>query len=271
MSLFSKLSGTIATFFQHGGPAGPGWNVNTGTFEAKNAANNAFVTVSGGFPTVGDHLTTKNYVDQTANKTIPVSQQFNGNNTLPLNSLTEKWYVVTTTGANATIGELIWDNGTGTGTTTVIGEVTGTTILTLAAFIGGTITFASNALCVWTGSVWSSVIPSVSGAKYEIIMSITNLPSQSSVTAIPANSYITNVRLVVVTPYSAGATISIGQTGTVALLMATTDNVATVADEYWNPQLTAWGGTNYSVLVTVGGSPANGAGYALVDYTVPNS
>jgi|SRR5271170_5155822 len=45
MSLFSRLAGVIGTFFQIGGPAGPGLNDNAGALEAKNSTNAAFVNL----------------------------------------------------------------------------------------------------------------------------------------------------------------------------------------------------------------------------------
>lgn len=44
---FQKLLGTVSSFFQIGGAAGPGWSNNAGTLEAKNAANNALAPVRG--------------------------------------------------------------------------------------------------------------------------------------------------------------------------------------------------------------------------------
>jgi len=45
MSLFQRLAGVIGTFFQIGGPAGPGLNDNAGALEAKNSTNAAFVNL----------------------------------------------------------------------------------------------------------------------------------------------------------------------------------------------------------------------------------
>ncbi len=271
MGLFSKLAGTVSSFFQIGGPAGPGVNANGAALEAKNAANNAFAVMRGATPVGDNDFTTKAYVDKTANKPIPVSLQFNGNNALPNNSGTEQWYVVTTSGPNATIGQLLWDDGSGAGTVAVIPAATGNTIVTTAAFSGGTISLAANQMYVWTGTAWLDIAPSVSGAMFAIRMAITNAASQSSATQIPANAIIFDARLEVVTPYSAGATISLGITGTVALFMGTGDNVPQTADLYQVMQDTSVGASAAALLVTVGGAPAAGAGFAVVLYSVPNN
>src|SRR5271166_3249032 len=112
MGLFSRLAGTMSQFFQIGGPAGAGWaNVGATAIEAKDPTNTVDVNVRGATPIVPNDFVTKAY-DDTAFKPIIATAQFNGNNALPANSAVEHFSVVTTTGANASIGDLIWDNGT---------------------------------------------------------------------------------------------------------------------------------------------------------------
>lgn len=271
MGVFSKLAGTVSSFFQIGGPAGPGVNANAGALEARNAANSAFAIMRGAAPAGDNDFTTKAYVDKTANKPVPVSAQFNGNNPLPANSATESWIVVTTTGPNASIGQLLWDDGSGVGTVTVIPAATGNTIVTTAAFSGGTISLLANQMYVWTGTQWLDIAPSVSGATFAIRMAITNAAAQSSATQIPANAIIFDARLDVTTPYSGGATIALGITGTPALFMGTTDNVPQTVDLYQAEQDTSVGVAAAALLVTIAGAPAAGAGFAIVLYSVPNN
>jgi hypothetical protein len=266
---FSKLLGTIVSYFQVGGAAGPTLNSNSGALETKNAANNAFAVHRGASPVGDNDFTTKAYVDKVANKPTVASLQFNGGNALPSNSGTEQWYVVTTTGANATIGQLLWDDGSGSGTVAVIPAVTGNTIVTTAAFTGGTISLAANQMYIWTGTAWLSIAPSVSGATYMIRLPITTAASQSSATQIPANAYVYSAELDITTPYSAGATITLGVTGTAAAFMATTDSTVTLAGIYEVPQDTLVSSAA-ALLVTVAGAPSAGAGTAIVLYSVPN-
>lgn len=63
MSLFQRLAGSIAAFFQVGGPSGPGWNANAGALEGRNAANSAFAVVRGADPVASNDLVTKEYAD----------------------------------------------------------------------------------------------------------------------------------------------------------------------------------------------------------------
>jgi hypothetical protein len=271
MGLFSKLAGVTSSFFQIGGPAGPGINNNGGLLEAKNAANNAFVVMRGATPVGDNDLTTKAYVDKTANKPIPVSLQFNGGSALPANTGTEQWYVVTTSGVNASIGQLLWDDGSGVGNVAVIPAATGNTIVTTAAFSGGTISLAANQMYVWTGTAWLDIAPSVAGATYMIRTALTTAASQNSATQIPANAIIYDVRLDVTTPYSAGTTISLGITGSTSLFMATGDNTATVAGLYQVMQDTSVGASAAALLATIAGAPAAGVGAMVVLYSLPNN
>jgi hypothetical protein len=270
--VFSKLLGTITTFFQVGGPAGPGLNDNAGALEAKNAANSAFAIVRGATPPVGDNdLTAKSYVDQLANKPVPASVQFNGGSALPANSGTEKWYVVSTGGVNAALGTLLWDDGSGAGTVQVIPAAVGNTIVTTAAFTGGTDTFVAFHVYVWNGTAWVDVSSSSStaGAQFVIRIPIA-LVTVSSATSLPANAIISDAKLDIVTPYTAGATLQLGVTGIPAAFMATTDNTPQTAGTYQLMQDTAAPSAN-PLLVTITGAPAAGAGYAVLTYSVPNA
>ena len=108
------------------------------------------------------------------------------------------------------------------------------------------------------------------GVLHEIRYAITNAATQDSTTLIPGAAQVALARLVVTTPYSGGATISIGQMGSIALLQATTDNLATVANTYNVEQDTAWGGIDLAIRTTINGTPAAGAGFVIVFYCVPN-
>src|SRR5438445_644719 len=76
--------------------------------------------------------------------------------------------------------------------------------------------------------------------------------TSSSVTLIPANSIIQSCEVKITTPYSAGGTIAVGQTGTVGLLQATTDNNPQSTDMFEVEQDTAWGEGALAVLCTIG-------------------
>jgi hypothetical protein len=92
------------------------------------------------------------------------------------------------------------------------------------------------------------------------------LVNVSSTTTIPAGAIIQSTELDVTTPYSGGATISIGQTGTATLLQATTDNSPQSANLYHVDQDVAWGASPLAVLVTITGAPAAGVAAVIVRY-----
>ena len=97
--------------------------------------------------------------------TAPVKNQFNGNLPLPNNTKTKQWYVVTTSGGTATIGQLIYDDGSGSGTATLFSALTSTYITTLVPFTGGTISFLANRVYNWNGAAWvNSAAASPGGA-----------------------------------------------------------------------------------------------------------
>lgn len=93
----------------------------------------------------------------------------------------------------------------------------------------------------------------------------------SSSTQIPANAVVSDCQVKITTPYSGGATISVGRTGATSLLVATTDNLPQSTDTFDLPQDTAWGASPLAVLVTIGGSPGAGAGVVIVNYSLPQA
>lgn len=89
----------------------------------------------------------------------------------------------------------------------------------------------------------------------------------SSATSIPIGAIVIDTEIDVTTPYSVGATISIGQTGSVSEFMATGDNNPQAAALYQTHQDTSAASTN-PVLATVGGAPAAGVAQVIVRYVV---
>lgn len=104
------------------------------------------------------------------------------------------------------------------------------------------------------------------GAVQEIRFAITNAAAQNSATTLQAADIVIDCELDIVTPYSAGATITVGNATTANLLMATGDNNPQAAALYQAHQDTAFAGGPATVLVTVAGAPAAGAGFAIVRY-----
>lgn len=270
-AIFKKLLGTINSAFQLG-LGGPQLSANGAAIEAKNAGLSALAVMRGAMPVGDNDFVTKTYADNLAARYI-VTAQANGGSALPNNSGVEHFIVVSTSGVNATIGQLLWDDGSGAGVVTVVPAASGAMIVCTQALSGGTVTFKADTLYIWdtTAVAWTLAAGGgASGTLREIRMPVTNAASQSSTTAIPANAVVADVKFEVTTPYSAGATVSIGQTGTAALLQATTDNLPQTAAIYDVEGDTAWGASALAVLVTIAGAPAAGAGFVIVTYCVPD-
>ncbi len=97
--------------------------------------------------------------------------------------------------------------------------------------------------------------------------------TSSSVASIPASAVVVKTTVIVETPYSGGATIDVGYTGSISALAssANKDTIPTVAGSYDSAQPVVWGGSTLPVLVTIGGAPGAGAGHVVVEYVVPQS
>ena len=269
---YEFLKGTASVLYQIGGKLGSQIKSVAGGLAIRNPTDSGYSTLAGATPTDPTHFTTKEYVDN--QRWYVVTAQFNGNSPLPSNTGTEHWAVVTTSdaggGSGAMVGDLIWDNGTGVGTAVIIlaGNVE---IVTAAAFTGGTISFAANQDYFWSvaTSTWVNISAQVAGVIYCTKVSV-GTTNGSSADSIPANAVIGRADIVIGTSYSVGATITVGRTGSAALLADTTDSYpANPADTYVGPQRTAWGGSALPVLVTVGGSPSVGAADVYVEWTLP--
>lgn len=63
MGLYGRIAGVIGSFFQVGGPAGPGLVDDAGNIDAKNAVQTSYVNVRGADPVIANDLVTKQYGD----------------------------------------------------------------------------------------------------------------------------------------------------------------------------------------------------------------
>jgi hypothetical protein len=111
----------------------------------------------------------------------------------------------------------------------------------------------------------------VTGTVRSVRLELDTNATQESVKLIPANAVVLRARVNVTTPYDAGTTISVGRSGSLTLLQATTDNLATAVGVYEAPQETQWGVTSGVVTVTVAGAPVAGEGFVVVEYTQPDA
>lgn len=270
--LWRNIKGTVSSFF-HIGKRGPQWKNNSGVIEAKNFADSAYAKVRGATPVDDNDLVTKYYADS-LEKPLIVKRQADCSVSLPNNTGVRGWVVVTTAGSGAVIGDILYDDGSGSGTMTIVPAVEGRTLAITDSLSGGTISFDPDSVYIWDsdGSSWIKIgdIGSVTGAVREIRKVIDNSASQDTTTQIPANARVTHCSIETTTAYSAGATISVGNTATADLFMDTGQNDPEDNEEYFTvDQDTDQGGSATVARVTIGGAPAAGAGVMIVRFTAP--
>lgn len=271
--IYKKLLGTIETVFQIG-LGGPKLKNNSGVVENRNADDNGYVIVRGAAPVGDNDLVTKSYADS-LDKPRVVSRQADCSSALPNNTAVAGYVVVSTAGSGAAIGDLLYDDGSSSGTMDIISASEGRTIAVTDSLSGGTATFDADSIYIWDedGSSWVKVgdIGNVTGGVRVVRYVIDNTAAQDSTTSIPANARVLRASVEITTPYSAGATISVGNTSTADLIIATTDNDALTANTYQVDQNTDWGSSATVVRTTVAGTPAAGAGVVTVEFSVPLS
>lgn len=93
----------------------------------------------------------------------------------------------------------------------------------------------------------------------------------SSTAQIPAGAFVYRTLLSVTTAYSGGATISVGKTGSVSLVMTTAQNVPDQLGAYERAEEPVDFGGPANVLVTIGGGPSVGVGRVDVFYAIPEA
>lgn len=271
------LRGTIETIFQIG-IGGPQLKNNSGVLETRNADDNAYAVHRGGTPVGDDDLVTKLYADSLS-KPIIVGRQADTSAAIPNNTAVRGYVVVTTAGTGASIGDILYDDGSNSGLMTILPAVEGRVLAITDALAGGTATFEADSLYIWDadGSSWLKIgdIGAVTGGLRVIRYAIGLAATTDSATQMPANARVNEVKLEITTQYDPGTAISIGILGSTDLLMLTSEN---------NPQQggapNTWrkpgvdisiGGTAIEVRTTITNTPSAGAGFVTVIYSVPNA
>ncbi len=271
--IYKNLRGIIGSIFKLG-TNGVQLKSSAGELQVRNSDDTAYAKLQIAAPSADADAVTKYYADTLEKPTI-VSRQADCSTALPSNTTTRGYVVVTTAGSGAVIGDLLYDDGSGSGTMSIVAAVEGRTIAVTDALTGGTVSFETDSIYIWDadGSVWTKIgdIGSVTGAVRAIDYTIDNSASQDSTSSIPANALILEANLEITTAFSAGATISIGNTTTADLFQLTTDNNPQTTGTYSKEQRTSVGASASVIRTTVGGSPAAGAGIVTVKYTNPNS
>lgn len=274
MSIFKKIRGTIETIWQIG-RSGPNIKDNSGVVEIKNSDDSALAVIRFATPVADTDGVNKLYADSIV-KPVRILRQADCTSALPNNTAVRGWVVVSTAGTGAVIGDLLYDDGSSTGTMSIVAKVEGRVIATTDALAGGTATFDADSVYIWDedGSAWVKIgdIGSLTGAIREIRYVLDTTASQDSASQIPANARLVSSDVKITTPYSGGATITVGSTSTATLCQAATDNNPQAAATYSvEHEDTAWEGTASVVRTAISGTPGAGAGVCTVRYCTPNA
>lgn len=271
--VWRNIKGTLSQTFNFGLKQPLIRSVSGGHLEVRNAANSAYANMRGLDPVVAQDFVTKIYADALQTP-IVVTAQVDGDTT-PTNSGTAHYIVVNSNGTDADIGDVWYDDGSGSGNAQLMTANAGRTIAVTIPLTGGTATFDGDSIYIWDDdtTAWLKIgdIGSVSGAVREIRYTFTfaNATTDSTAT-IPANNRITFCSVQVTTPFSGGVgprTIKVGNTTTTDLFQGTTQNDAETADIYEVGQDTAQGGSATVVRTTIAGGATAGAGVTVVRHT----
>ncbi len=271
--LHKKIRGIIGSILQIG-IDGPNIKNNSGVVEIKNADDSALARLKAATPTDDSDVVTKKYADS-AERAMVVKRQADCSSALPANTGVRGFVVVTTAGTGAAIGDVLFDDGSGSGTMEILSAIEGRTIAVTDALSGGTISFDPDTIYIWDadGTAWVAIgdIGSVTGSSRIIRFPIDNSASQDSTFSIPANARVLRCDVEITTAYSGGASIQVGNTSTANLIQTTSDNKpqSSSGKIYSVDQDTAWGGSASVVRVAVGGTPAAGAGVVVVEFCSP--
>jgi len=277
MNLFKKIRGIIGNIFQIG-LGGPQIKDNSGVIEARNAADSDFVKMRVLAPVDDNDVVNKKYAD-TLSKPIIVKRQADTSASIPNNTAVRGFVVVSTAGSGVNIGDVLFDNGLNDANPMEnLVAIEGRTIAVTDALSGGTVTFDPDSIYQWDtdNTVWVKIgdIGSVTGPLRVVRYTIDNSAQQDSNFSIPANARVLDTIVEITTEYSGGATITVGNSSSPALLQGTTDNAPQqtgVPNRFSVEQDTDWGGSPLPVRTTIAGSPGAGAGVVTVIFTNPNA
>lgn len=273
-SFIRRVVGSILQLDAKG--AGPQWKNESGASAFRNSTDTAYAVVRGATPVADNDLVTKQYAaTMLLVQTYVVTAQFDGANPLPANTGSAHYLVVTTTGVNAAIGDLLWDDGSGADTVTLMTAAEGRLIFTSAAFSGGTVALDANTIYAWDAGT-SSWLEEASGKGVSGALRTIEVPYSSaaatfdSVHSIPANAIIYKAMADQQVVMDNAAGVAIGIPTNAALFQGTTDNVTSEVALSIKEQRTSVGVAAAKVRVTITNAPTVGSGVAVVFYSLPN-
>jgi len=270
--IFKKIAGIIGNLFHFDGGEGPLLKNNASTLEVRTFDDSAFGKLRVATPTGDNDAVNKLYAD-TLEKPLIIKRQADTSSSIPGNTAVRGFVVVSTAGSGAAIGDVLYDDGSNTGTMAILTAVEGRTIAVTDALGGGTVTFNADTIYLWDedGGAWLGIgdLGTVTGALRVLRYAITNSASQDSSSTLPAGARVFEARCEVTTPYSGGAVITVGRVGDTDAFIEAGDIKEQNAGLYSVDQDTLVASASV-VRTTITGAPAAGAGVVTVFYSVVN-
>ena len=157
--LFRKLRGIIGAILQLDAKNnGPQLKNNSGAMEIRNGDDTGFAVARVATPVGDNDAVNKKYAD-TLEKPIIVSRQADTSTSIPNNTTTRGFVVVTTAGSGASIGDILYDDGSNSGQMEILAAIEGRTIAVTDALSGGTISFEADSIYIWDedGTAWVKI------------------------------------------------------------------------------------------------------------------
>ena len=277
MTIYQDIRGTTEEIFQIS-LEGPQIKNNSGVIEARNSDDSDLAIVRAAAPV--DDNDVVNYITfKTKKGNVIVKDQADCSSALPANTGVERFLVVTTPGSGAVIGDLLYDDGSGSGNMEIIPKDDGRTIFCTQSFTGGNIELEGDAVYGWddTGAVWvlQATIGDATGAERVISYPIGTSATIDSSKEIPANAEIYRREVEITTAYPVGIDIEVGNSDDSDLLIASTSTPKRINPQklgtYVVTKAVAWGSSQLPVRTTITNTPASGAGVVRVWFSVPNS
>jgi hypothetical protein len=271
------IRGTTETKFQIE-IDGPQLKNNSGVLEARNSDDSALARLRALAP-VADNDVVNFITFKTKKGNIIVDDQVDTSGGIPNNTSTKRFLVVTTGGSGAAIGDLLYDDGSASGTMSIIAADDGRTIFCKQAFTGGNVELEGEAIYGWddNGGTWvlQSTVGDATGSERVVEYTVTTSASTDSSKQIPANAKVYRREVEIVTAYPSGVDIQVGNSDDPDLLIASDSSPKRLKPQkvgtYVVTSAVSWGASQLPVQTSITNTPASGEAIVRVWYASPNN
>lgn len=261
MGLWHAIYGTMRSFFQIGGPSGPGLKRSSGELQVRNNIDNAFANLQVARATVDVHAAT--YLD-VKERIFLIEFSFDGASPPTPGTNTGKYGICHTDGGSYSAGAIYLDTGA------ILADVVvyKRSVLMTTTTVTGTVSLVANGVYIAQSSVaphaWTlkgDGSPASVGLVRSVQVNFTTA-SASSTTNIPTGSTVLRVYTNVASAFDTGTiAVKVG-----SLVVQSTDlNDPTTPGLYFNDSMASISSGDV-VNVTISGGPISGAGSAVVEF-----